>query len=353
MSTPRRYDVDELRELETILKGRQITEFETLLAARSITESYLVEDDELFKPYGEFLTKTTIGRQNFSFVRDIGTVILERAKAFETPNSLHINKRHLYFAISFLSIYVNDTVSATIYWELYQNEESQTMGAAFSPTVAVLNTIQKFTSLSNPINLSITNNSLYAGLKSKYPFIEDFPAVLGRLHEPEVFAYFSSGVRFRQIDNWLRTDLTHLIRMYSQELLNSLCILCEACLKNIPGVKAKMLGEVINNYLPAITPAVSAIIGRSNSQPPTGLFVTYPSKSEADFNQSFPLLITAVKANKLSDNELKAHLIYAAYMLRNKSLHDFNPGLVYYNNGPVFIDSIGLIFAAVSAIQAL
>ena len=142
-----------------------------------------------------------------------------------------------------------------------------------------------------------------------------------------------------------------MTRIYCQELINSLCILCEANLKNIPAVTENMMGPIINNNLPTINANVSAVVGVSN--PPSGLFLRYPTRNEVDFNNSFPLLITAIKTNSLTEEEVKAHLIYGAYMLRNKTLHDYNPNLVYYNNPQLFLDTIGALFGAVCAIKNL
>jgi hypothetical protein len=238
-----------------------------------------------------------------------------------------------------------------IYWELSQEEESHTQGATFNAAIAINNTIGKFSSVINPINLSLNSNQLYSGLRDNYAFINDFTTILSGLHTPELFAYFSSALRFRQVDYWLQNDFTAMTKIYSQELINSLCILSEANLKNYPAVTQSMFGNIINTDLTNINAAVSALVGVSN--PASGLFVTYPSRTETDFNTSFPILVNAIKANNLTADNLKAHLIYGAYMLRNKSLHDFNPSLVYYNNKVLFSDTIGLLFGAVSAIKNL
>jgi len=144
-----------------------------------------------------------------------------------------------------------------------------------------------------------------------------------------------------------------MTKIYSQELVNILCILNEANLKNYPAVTRNMYGQIINHDLANVNVAVSTIVGQSHLNPTTGLFATFPSGTDAEFNNSFPLLVAAIKTNTLSSDSLKAHLIYGAYMLRNKSLHDFNQGLVYYNNNALFIDAIGLLFASISAIKNL
>jgi hypothetical protein len=346
-----RHDINEFMTTANIIKGRSERDFDDRLNKRSRITSYLRTDDRLFEPYVDLLVLTTIGRENFSFVREIGSYILQTAKKFEADNSVSINKSHLYFGLSLNSLYLSDTINAMIYWELSQEEESNTLGAAFNPTTAINNTIGKFSSVINPVNLSLNSNQLYSGLKDNYTFITDFTTILGGLHTPELFAYFSSALRFRQVDYWLRNDFTAMTKIYSQELVNSLCILCEANLKNFPGVTQTMFGPILNTGLVNINATVSASVGVSN--PASGLFITYPSRTEADFNASFPQLVNSIKTNTLSDDNLKAHLIYGAYMLRNKSLHDFNPNLVYFNNKAMFSDTIGLLFGAISAIKNL
>jgi len=346
-----RHDIDEFMATANIIKGRSERDFEDRLKKRSRITSYLRTDDRLFEPYTDLLALVTIGRENFSFVREIGSSILQIAKQFEANNSVFINKSHLYFGLSLNSIYISDSINAMIYWELSQEEESHTQGATFNSTAAINNTIGKFSSVINPINLSLNSNPLYKGLRDNYAFIPDFTAILSFQHAPELFAYFSSGLRFRHVDYWLKNEFTAMTRIYCQELINSLCILCEANLKNIPAVTENMMGPIINKNLPTINANVSALIGVSS--PPSGLFLRYPTKTEVDFNSSFPLLITAIKTNSLTDRELKAHLIYGAYMLRNKTLHDYNPNLVYYNNKHLFSDTIGALFGAVCAIKNL
>ena len=277
---------------------------------------------------------------------------MRTAKKFEQDNpTVFINKSHLYFGLSLNSIYLNDTINAMIYWELSQVEESHTQGATFNAATAINNTIGKFSSVINPITLSLNSNQLYSGLRDNYTFINDFTTILSGLHTPELFAYFSSALRFRQVDYWLQNDFTAMTKIYSQELVNSLCILSEANLKNYPVVTQSMFGNIINTDLANINASVSILVGLSN--PPSGLFVTYPSRTQVDFNISFPILVNRIKANNLTDDNLKAHLIYGAYMLRNKSLHDFNPNLVYYNSRQLFNDTVGLLFGTISAIKNL
>lgn len=352
-----RNTINELMNIAKIVKGRIEREYDARMQQRSVNTSYLRTDDRLFEPYVDLITLATIGRENFSFVREVGQSILREVHQFEKDNNVFVNKSHLYFGLSLNSIYLSDTINAMIYWELSQQEESNVAGAAFNPSVAINNTLNKFTSVINPVTLSIKANPLFAGLRNHYTFIEDFSETLKKQHTPELFAYFSSALRYRQIDYWLRNDFTAMTKMYCQELVNSLCILCEANFKDIGATGT--LGAILNGNLPGINAGVSAIVGRSannRTTPPiaaTGLFFSYPTGTDVQFNANFQLLVNVVKTNTLTADELKAHLIFGVYMLRNKSLHDFNPTLSYYNNKQLFLDAIGLLFASVSAIKNL
>jgi hypothetical protein len=348
-----RHTIDEFMTNAQIIKRRSENDFEDRLKTRTKTISYLKTDDRLFEPYTDLIVLTTIGRENYSFAREIGFSILRIIHKFETDNSVFINKSHLYFGLSLNSIYLNDTINAMIYWELSQEEESKTLGAAYNATTAINNSITKFSSVINPASFSLKENQLYNGLKDNYTFIRDFSDTLKTQQAPELFSYFSSALRFRQVDFWLKNNFTAMTKTYGQELVNSLCILCEANLKNFPATTKSMFRPIINYDLPNINSAVSNLIGSSHPVPARGLFVTYLSDSEIEFNTSFPLLIAAIKTNTLGTDSLKAHLIYGAYMLRNKSLHDYNPNLIYYNNKELFADTIGLLLAAVCAIKSL
>lgn len=348
-----RHTFDEFMTNAQIIKGRNERDFEDRLNRRTKTISYLRTDDRLFEPYTDLIVLTTIGRENFSFAREIGFSILRIIQKFETDNSVSVNKSHLYFGLSLNSVNLNDTINAMIYWELSQEEESNTLGATYDSSTAINTSITKFSSVINPVSYSLKENHLYNGLRSNYTFIQDFSDTLKAQQAPELFAYFSSALRFRQIDYWLKNNFTAMTKNYSQELVNSLCILCEANLKNFPAITKTMFGPIINHDLPTINPTVSALVGCSHPAPPNGLFVTYPSGTETEFNTSFPQLVAAIKTNTLNSDNLKAHLIYGAYMLRNKSLHDYNPNLTYYNNNWLFADTIGLLFAAISAIKSL
>ena len=345
------HSAQSFRTTASVIKNRIDEQTKDLLQARVATASDLPTDDELFKPYVEFLVSATIGAEHYSFVRSIGNTVKGTIEDYEREKGVTINKRHLYFGFSLNALYMNDTINAMIYWELYMKEEHRVSGAAYNAVAALNRTIQQFTSAINPITSGINDNPLYKILKPKYTFIEDFPTLLPKYHSPEIFSYFSSGVRHRQIGYWIKKEFTDMSKMYGQELINALCILVEASFKDLGA--SGMLGPILNHFLPGYNAAVSHVIGLSadGPRPATGLFLSHKTKTEAEFNTNFPLIIAAVKGGGLADDQLKGYLIYGAYMLRNKSLHDYNPNLAYYNNRDLFIDTIGLLFAAVSVMK--
>lgn len=251
------------------------------------------------------------------------------------------------------SVYNNSTINASIYWELSQQEEANTQGARYNPIVSLQNTIQRFSSAISPIEYGLRENTFYNRLLDNYTWIGDFKTNMLKLHDPETFSYFSSGLRNRAIAYWLKVHFTDMTKMYGQELLNSLCILGESLLKAKPAVTHQTLGKIINYDLVVVNPVISAKVGTGHTTPKTGFWITYPTNTTAEFNTNFPRLINHINTNTLSDDELKAHLVWGLYMLRNKALHDYDPTLCYYGNSQLFLDAIGLALACVPSIENL
>lgn len=192
-------------------------------------------------------------------------------------------------------------------------------------------------------------NPLYKDLKNRYNWIGGFAHNLVKLTDPSIFSYFACGIRNRAGAGWLNTAVIEMPKMYAQELINALCILTEATLKLRPALtpfRHKTIGVLFSN-LDAQTPSVSALVGKPSSN--SGLFLTYPTGSTAEFNTNFSLLASALKTGNLTDDDAKAHLLYGAYMLRNKVLHNYDTALAYYNNVPLFFDAIAISFGAIAA----
>lgn len=346
-----RHDIKGFTTTATILKGRLISEIERRLNQRSVTASYLRTDDRLFEPFVDFMVIDLQGREFPSFIFEIGFQILEVVEKYEVDNRLKVNKSHLYFGLALASIGKVSTINASIYWELCQKEEAHTLGAAYNPALSLQNTINKFTSAINPIEYGLIENILYKHLLDTYPWFGNFQTNLLTLADPWIFSYFSSGLRNKANNYWLKSNFTEMSKMYAQELLNALCILGESLLKQKPGVTRHTLGQIINHDLNGVNAAVSAIVGVSRPAA-TGLWLAYPTGTKAEFDTNFPLLITRLKsAPTLSDNEVKAYVIYGIYMLRNKALHDYDPTLVYYTNRSIFLDAIGLALAGVPVLR--
>ena len=293
------------------------------------------------------------GEELYSYTFQLGKDVLRYVEDFEYRNRIKVNKRHLYFGLSVNSIYMNDTINGMIYWELSQKDDAITLGVAYNSQQAIIDTFHKFTSVVSPLTTVFNENTLHYQLRNKYAFIEEFKLVIAKQQVPELFSFFSCALRYKQVNYWLKNDFTDMTKMYAQELVNSLCILCEASLKDISLVTQSVLGKILNTDIPNISLSLSNVLGHSYPKPNTGLFATYPTLTDADFNTSLQLIIASIKSLTLSDDEMKAHLIYLTYMLRNNALHDVRASLNYYNNANQFDEVIILLFASASMIRNL
>lgn len=342
------HEIKDIIATSTIIRGRLIAEIEKRLQERSITTSYLFTDNRIFEPFVDLLTINLAARDYHSFVYEIGSEIIEIVTLHEKKTGLKVNKSDLYFGMALSSIYKESTIGASFYWEMSQSEESKITGITYNPVTSIQNAVNRFTSAISPIEYGLKENSFYQNLLAKHYWIGNFKDNMVNLHDPDIFSYFSSGLRNRAIAYRLKTHFTDTIKMYAQELLNSLCILSEALLKAKPGITQNMFGKIIHTDIPTIAPSVATHIHGAG-----GISSTYPSSNKIQFDISFPNLITHIKTTTLTDDELKAHVIWGIYMIRNKALHDYDNTLCYYTDNRLFADAIGLGFAAVSIINKL
>lgn len=350
-----KHEINEMVTTSTIIKGRLITEIENRLSRRSITGSYLFTDNRIFEPYTDLLLVNLSSREFYSYTYEIGAELIRIVTRFETDKGVNVNKADLYFGMALSSIYKDSTISASVFWEMSQEQESFTLGAAYAPVTSIQNAISRFTSSISPIEHGLKENFLYNYLYNNYNWLGDFKTNLVKLHNPHTFSYLSTGLRNRAIGYWMSNHFTDMTKMYGQELLNALCILGESLLKLKPGVTQGTFGKIINHDLPTLNAGVSAIIGTGvgNVATHTGFWVTYKTYLKIDFDTNFPLLINHIKTNALTDDELKAYIIWGLYMLRNKALHDYDPTLCYYTNKTLFADAIGLALASVPIVAQL
>lgn len=346
-----RHDIKEILTTSTVLKARLIIETERRLQNRAITSSYLQSDNRLFEPFVDIMTINLQGREFYSFIFEIGIEIKNLVLKYELDNRINVNKSNLYFGLALCSINKVSTINASVYWELCQQELAHTLGAGYNPTISLQNTIEKFTSAISPIEYGLKENPFYYRLFNLYGWFGDFKTNLLTLNDPFIFSYFSSGLRNRANNYWLMNNFTEMSKMYGQELLNALCILNESLLKQNSLITHNTLGQILNHDLSSVNLNVSNIIGYGHTTPKTGLWLAYPTSTKTEFDTNFPLLISHIKTNNLSNDEIKAYVIFGIYMLRNKALHNYDPTLVYYSNKHIFLDTIGLALAGIPVIK--
>jgi len=345
-----RHDYKEVIATTTIIKSRLIDEINNRLHNRAVTASYLTTDNRIFEPFVEFLLINLNGRELSSFTFEIGSDILKIVKEYEHINRIHVNKSHLYFGLALNSVNLNSTINASIYWELSQKEEANTLRNHFIPTTSLLTTIEKFSTIISGIEWGLKENSFYEFMRNTYPFVGDFKSNLQLMADPQIFSYFSSGIRNRAVGYWVKYVFTDMTKMYSQELINALCILFESLLKLKPLVTNDTLGKIMNHDLVNLNPNISAIVGHNRPAPSTGLCSAYPQSA---FDTSFSAIINAILNNALPADDLKAHVFYGMYLLRNKSLHGFNPATCYNNNPILMENTLGFAFSSIPIVMSL
>jgi hypothetical protein len=342
--------IEQLGIQANVLKQKLINAIEANLSTRNHAVSYDPADRSLFEPAVDF--SATINLQQtgmYSYVFYSLLEVKELVEQYETTHCVKVNKSDLYFSLAYTSALNNATINSSTYWELCITEESQATGASYNPVTALRDILSRMTIVTTSVELGLEVNNLYNDLKVQYTWIGGFAHNLLQLTDPSIFSYFACGLRNRTGSGWLNTPGIEMPKMYAQELINALCILTEATLKLRPALTPfshRTIGTLFTN-LDAQNPAVSALVGKPG--PTGGLFATYPTTSQSDFNANFPRLISAIKTGTQTDDEVKAHLLYGAYMLRNKVLHNFDSSLVYYNDVSLFYDAIAIAFGAVSA----
>lgn len=326
-------------------------EVQTRLSSRSKTNDYLATDDEIFQPFIESYVLSILTTPFDSIAKEIGGLILEDLiKPFEKDNHVKLNKNQFYFALAMLAIRSNDETNAMIYWELANKELHMISGATMGDDFLVDELKSKFTMVFNPIRDSYESNIFINTQKATCPFIRSFIDLLSHVNGVNKLHLLSASIKNRKIQLWLRNQPdSSLVRLYSQELINSLSILSESILKKIPGVSGKQFGNIINGDLPSLNPTIAALI----NGPTRNMFTTFPTHSIPDFNINFPLLISSIESGTLSIDEIKAYYIYGTYMIRNQVLHQFDDSIIYYNNVILFEKAIGLLFANISVITTL
>lgn len=317
------------------------------LNARTTAASYLPSDDALFTPYIDAYAAGNIVHPLSSFFADLGKrlyrdVVLE----YEATANVRINKEHLFIAISFLSIQSGDEITAMQFWEMAQKERELTYSTAatLSSTIDLLHS--RFRNIIDPIERSYNENTLIQTLKPRFPFINDFEATLRSLSNLSKAHFLSCGIKHVHVLGKLRqsTNLS-IIKVFAQELLNSLCVLNENILKE-KGLHGNTIGALMESIYHSY-PSVGTHLGRSGPQ--TGIY----SLTKPVFYSRFNDYIAYIESSIGDPAKLKADTLYALHQLRNEALHTLDDTRLYYTDVQLFEKTIGLLFVCVSVIKSL
>ena len=317
------------------------------LEERNTTVSYLPSDNDIFSPFIDAYAAGNIIHPMSSYFTDLGKRIYrEVVLKYESDHSIRVNKEYLFVAISFLSIQAGDEISAMLYWELAQKEREATYGitATLDSTINMLHS--KFRNVIGAIERTYNENQLISVLKTKFPFIRDFETTLKSLNNLSKAHFLSCGIKHVHLLGKLRqhNDI-EIIKVFAQELLNSLCILNENLLK-----EKGLSGNTINPLMISVYttyPAVGHYLGQSSAS--TGIYAL----GKTNFYARLDEYIGFIEHNISEPGKLKADTLYALHQLRNEALHTLDDTRLYYTNTELFEKTIGLLFICVSVIKSL
>lgn len=338
---------ENLRLWATNLRDVVWNAIEDNLEKRNTTVSYLSSDNDLFTPFVDAYAAGSIIHPFSSFFADLGKRLYrEVVVEFENTNNVRVNKEHLFIAISFLSIQSGDEITAMQFWEMAQKERELTYGTAASldDTIDLLHT--KFRTVINAIELHYNENELIRNLKPKFSFIKDFETTLKSLSNLSKAHFLSCGIKHVHVLGKLResTDLS-IIKVFAQELLNSLCVLNESLLKE-KGLSGDMIGPLMNSVFTSY-PLVGHHLGQASSG--TGIYRI----TKAHFYGRFNEYVSFIESHITDPNKLKADTLHALHRLRNEALHTLDDTRLYYSDIALFEKTIGLLFICVSVIKSL
>lgn len=317
------------------------------LKNRDATKNYLSSDNDIFIPIIDTYALGIMIHPMESYFCDLAKRIFhEEVEGYEQTNSVKVNKEHLFFAISMLSIRCGDEISAMVYWELAQKEHEHTHGvvAGLGATINLLKT--KFRGVLEPVALAFNDNRLVKALQPKFPFIKDFETTLVGLTDLNKAHFLSCGIKqVHLLHKMRRYPDVKIIRIFAQELVNSLCILNETLLKQ-KGLPGDTIGALMQNVY-VTYPAVGAHLGQSSNG--TGIYAI----GKPNFYSKYDKFVHFLEVSVTDGDKLKGDTLYALHQLRNEALHIFDDTRLYYNDVDLFEKTIGLLFICVSVINDL
>jgi hypothetical protein len=347
-----------INELFNIAKVRILDQLESELNNGNTSAT-------LFDPIYEFYTELLLYDFN-TLVIGIARDIYKKIKEYESNNPTNIvNKEKLYFLFALLNTSTGNTITATAYWELTIKEANRINGNTNNISLIINQMPVRFTSLMNAVKLRHDNNLLINSLEN-YAFINNYETNLNLLSGLNLLSYLASGIRNVHVNTFF--DNYHLsvdvIKMYGQELISNLSIVNESELKSLPQIQTsitnpnkRMIGPMIQT-ISTFNTRVHAVLGNPYSNRTivkSGLYTNtrFDFSNDTNFNSNFPNLIHDIESGNLTDDELKAYILYGIHSIRNQVLHDLNPNLVYHTNIDLFVKTIGLLFSGISVIKSL
>lgn len=342
-----KHETENLNHWATRMRDVVWDAVERNLDARTTAHSYLPSDDTVFTPYIDAYAAGSLIHPFSSYFADLGKrlyreVVLE----YEATANVKINKEHLFIAISFLSIQSGDEITAMQFWEMAQKQRELTYGTAatLNSTIDLLHS--RFRNIINPIERSYNENTLIQNLKSKFTFINDFETTLRSLSDLSKAHFLSCGIKHVHVLGKLRLggDLS-IIKVFAQELVNSLCVLNESLLKQ-KGLAGNTIGPLMDSVY-FTYPHVGHHLGQGSTS--TGVYRI----SKADFYGRYNDYIAFIEASITDPDKLKADVLYALHRLRNEALHTLDDTRLYYTDVDLFEKTIGLLFVCVSVITSL
>lgn len=343
-----KHQSDNLRAWASNLRDTVWDAIEDNLKNRDKTQSYLVADNELFIPFIDTYVSGILIHPMESYFADLGKRIYhEVVEQYENDNAVKVNKEYLFFSLSMLSIRCGDEINAMTFWELAQKENEYTDNTAPTGLNNSIDLLQsKFTSILAPIKLNYDENKLIKSLRSRFNFIDDFQTVLTNLSDLHKAHFLSCGLKQVHILQKLRkySDL-NIVKIFAQELVNSLCVLNESLLKD-KGLPGSTIGALMNDVYTTY-PLVGVYLGQSSSS--SGVY----SIGKTNFYSKYDVFISFIENSITDENKLKADVLYALHQLRNEALHLLDDTRKYYNDVELFEKTIGLLFICVSVIRKL
>lgn len=338
---------ENLRGWATKMKFAIWNAIEENLKNRTKCVSYLSSDNNIFDPFIDAYSVGSIIHPMYSFFIDVGKDIYrEIIIHYENENKIKVNKDYLFIAISFLAIGCGDEITAMQFWEMAQKERELTYSssATLDDTIDLLHT--KFRVLMSAIERNFNENKLVQFLKTKFTFIQDFEPTLKSLSNLSKVHFLSCGIKHVHVLGKLREsrDLS-IIKVFAQELLNSLCILNENLLKE-KGLTGDTIGALMVSVYRTY-PTVGHFLGESSRS--SGIYAI----GKINFYNKLDKFLLFIE-NSISDaDKLKADTLYALHQLRNEALHTLDDTRLYYTNIELFEKTIGLLFICVAVIQSL